>query len=91
MAHGDFYDCQKYNWQLRESADNRVFIRYDSLPIDKDNKGRYNTSALVKVEANEYGQIRITTQSGSIYGFHASKCVHPMHLIALTMRFGVAF
>lgn len=90
MAHGDFYDARSYNWQLRES-DSGIFIRYDDQVIDKDNKGRYNTSTVVKVETNSNHEIRFTTKSGSQYYFSISKCVYPMHLLTLTMKFGVEF
>jgi hypothetical protein len=91
MAKGDKYNVLAYAWQVRERADGRVFIRYDSLPIDSDNKGRYNTSPIVKVETNNVGQVRFTTESGSQYYFTVAKCVYPMQLLALTMKFGVEF
>ena len=89
MAKGDFYNAQEYAWQLRELSDGRVFIRYDHQ-VSTTNKGRYNTSPIIKVETNN-GQIRFTTQSGSQYVFRVDKVAKPMHLIALSMKFGVAF
>lgn len=91
MANGNVYDVSKYNWQVRETNDGGVFIRYDDQTIDSTNKGRYNTSSVVKVETNGGGQVRFTTQSGSQYYFTISKCAYPMHLLALTTRFGVEF
>lgn len=91
MAQGDKYDARNYNWQVRETPDGRVFIRYDSLEINDDNKGRYNTSPVVKVETNSVGQVRFTTKFGSQYYFTVSRCVYPMQLLALTMKFGVEF
>ena len=88
MAKGDIYDFRGYNWQVRELADG-IMIRYDDLIIDADNKGRYNTSPVVKVETNQYHEVRFTTRSGSIYYFSVSKCAFPMHLLALQMRFGI--
>lgn len=90
MAIGDFYDVRAYNWQVRKMPDGRVFVRYDSLPIDQSNKGRYNTSAVVEVETKN-GLIRFTTQSGSQYVFKVEKCAHPMQLVALTLKFDVEF
>ena len=89
MAKGDKYDFRECNWQVRELADGSVMIRYDDRIIDSDNKGRYNTSPVVKVETNQYHEIRFTTKSGSQYYFRISKCVYPMHLLALQMRFGI--
>jgi hypothetical protein len=91
MAKGDKYDLRGYNWQIRETTDGGVFIRYDDRIIDNDNKGRYNTSPVIKVETNSSHEVRFTTKSGSQYYFKASKCAFPMHLLALTMRFGVEF
>lgn len=91
MAYGDFYDVRAYNWQLRELPGHRIMVRYDSLPIDQSNKGRYNTSAVVKVETNSANDVRFTTQSGSQYVFKVEKCAHPMQLIALTLKFDVEF
>lgn len=91
MANGNIYDARKYDWQVREAADGSVFIRYDDQAIDATNKGRYNTSSVVKVETNNDGQVRFTTRSGSLYYFRTDKCVHPMHLLSLTTKFGVAF
>ena len=91
MAHGDKYDARNYNWQVRETPSGRLFIRYDDHDINEDNKGRYNTSPIIKVETNSVGQIRFTTQSGSQYYFTINKCVYPMQLLALTMKFGVEF
>ena len=90
MAKGDVYDARKYAWQVRESSDGGIFIRYDT-EINSDNKGRYNTSQVIKVETNNAGEVRFTTKSGSEYYFVVSKCVYPMHLLSLTMRFGVEF
>ena len=90
MAIGDRYDARTYNWQVRKMPDGRVFVRYDSLPIDEKNKGRYNTSPIVKVETNN-NEVRFTTQSGSQYYFNVSKCAHPMQLVALTLKFDVEF
>lgn len=89
MAKGDKYDARKFNWQVRES-ENGVFIRYDSLPINSTNKGRYNTSTIVAV-SNNSGDMVVTTQSGSQYRFAVAKCAFPMHLLSLTMKFGVEF
>jgi hypothetical protein len=91
MANGNIYDVRKYNWQVRQGADESLFIRYDEVDIDDSNKGKYNTSSVVKVETNDGGEVRFTTRSGSIYYFRTDKCVHPMHLLALTTKFGVAF
>lgn len=91
MAMGDHYDARACNWQVRETENGNIFIRYDSLPIDSDNKGRYNTSTVVKVETNNVGQVRFTTESGSQYYFTVEKCVYPMHMLGLTARFGVEF
>lgn len=90
MAKGDKYDARKYNWQVRELEDNGIMIRYDSLSIGSNNKGRYNTSQIVAVKS-EGDTITATTKSGSVYYFSISKCVYPMHLLALTTRFGVEF
>lgn len=90
MAKGDKYNVLAYAWQVRERADGRVFIRYDN-EINENNKGRYNTSTIVKVETNSVGQVRFTTESGSQYYFTVEKCVYPMHLLTLTMKFGVEF
>lgn len=90
MSIGDRYDVRAYNWQVRKLHDGRVFVRYDSLPIDEKNKGRYNTSPIVKVETNN-NEVRFTTQSGSQYYFNVSKCAHPMQLVALTLKFDVEF
>lgn len=89
MAKGDIYDASRYCWQVRELADGGVMIRYDDT-ISSDNKGRYNTSSIVTIEAAN-GKIVVTTKSGSIYYFNQNKCVYPMHLLALQMRFGVEF
>jgi hypothetical protein len=91
MANGNIYDARKYNWQVREAHDGSVFIRYDNNVIDATNKGRYNTTSIIKVETNNNAEVRFTTQSGSLYYFRVNKCVHPMHLLALTTKFGVAF
>lgn len=91
MAMGDHYDARACNWQVRETESGNVFIRYDSLPIDSDNKGRYNTSTVVKVETNSSHEVRFTTKSGSQYYFRINKCAFPMQLLALTMKFGVEF
>lgn len=91
MAMGDHYDARACNWQVRETENGSIFIRYDSLPIDSDNKGRYNTSTVVKVETNHNHEIRFTTKSGSVYYFSINKCAFPMHLLSLTMKFGVEF
>ena len=91
MAKGDRYDFRECNWQVRELPDGGIMIRYDDRVIDNDNKGRYNTSPVIKVETNQYHEVRFTTRSGSQYYFKVSKCVFPMHLLALTMRFGVEF
>ena len=88
MAKGDKYDLRGYNWQVRELPDGGIMIRYDDQVIDNNNKGRYNTSPVVKVETNQYHEIRFTTRSGSQYYFSVGKCVYPMHLLALQMRFG---
>lgn len=90
MAIGDRYDARTYNWQVRKLPDGRVFVRYDSLPIDGNNKGRYNTSPIVRVETRN-NEVRFTTQSGSQYYFNVSKCAHPMQLVALTLKFDVEF
>jgi len=87
MAKGDIYDASKYSWQVRELTDGGVMIRYDDT-ISSTNKGRYNTSSLVSVESHD-DKIICTTKSGSIYYFSVSKCAFPMHLLNLTMRFGV--
>ena len=88
MAKGDIYDMTRYSWQVRDS-ESGMFIRYDDV-ISSNNKGRYNTSLLVSVEtAND--RVVCTTKSGSVYYFDVSKCVYPMHLLSLTMRFGVEF
>ena len=87
MAKGDIYNACRYSWQVRELQDGGVMIRYDDV-ISSDNKGRYNTSSLVSVETAG-DKIVVTTKSGSIYYFSVSKCVFPMHLLALQMRFGV--
>jgi hypothetical protein len=42
----------------------------------------------VAIEAAD-DKIVVTTKSGSIYYFSLNKCVYPMHLLALQMRFGV--
>ena len=91
MAKGDKYDCRECNWQVRELPDGGIMIRYDDRVIDNDNKGRYNTSPVIKVETNSSHEVRFTTRSGSQYYFKASKCAFPMHLLSLTMRFGVEF
>lgn len=91
MAMGDHYDARACNWQVRETENGNIFIRYDSLPIDSDNKGRYNTSTVVKVETNTNHEVRFTTKSGSQYYFRINKCAFPMQLLALTMKFGVEF
>lgn len=91
MAMGDHYDARACNWQVRETENGNIFIRYDSLPIDSDNKGRYNTSTVVKVETNSNHEVRFTTKSGSQYYFRINKCAFPMQLLALTMKFGVEF
>lgn len=90
MAMGDRYDAQAYAWHLRELSDGRIFVRYDN-EINFNNKGRYNTSPIVKVETNNVGQIRFTTQSGSQYIFRTDKCARPMNMLMLTARFGVEF
>lgn len=90
MAIGDRYDARTYNWQVRKMPDGRVFVRYDSLPIDNNNKGRYNTSPIVRAETH-HNEIRFITQSGSQYYFSVSKCAHPMQLVALTLKFDVEF
>jgi len=90
MATGDCYDCRRFNWQCRENADGSIFIRYDSAPINADNKGRYNTSPLVSAE-EVADTIRVTTRSGSIYYFNKNQIAYPMHLISLGIRFGVKF
>ena len=90
MAKGDRYDAQAYAWHLRELSDGRIFVRYDN-EINENNKGRYNTSPIIKVETNRSQQIRFTTQSGSQYIFRTDKCAHPMNIILLTARFGVEF
>ena len=87
MAKGDIYDASKYSWQVRELQDGGVMIRYDEV-ISSEYKGRYNTSSLVSVETAG-DKLICTTKSGSIYYFKTSKCVYPMHLLALQMRFGV--
>ena len=89
MALGDRYDFRECNWQVRELPDGGIMIRYDDQVIDNDNKGRYNTSPVIKVETNQYHEIRFTTRSGSQYYFSVGKCAFPMHLLALQMRFGV--
>lgn len=89
MAKGDIYDASRYCWQVRENTSGGVFIRYDDI-ISSDNKGRYNTSSLVSVESHG-DKIICTTKSGSIYYFSVSKCAFPMHLLNLTMRFGIEF
>ena len=86
MAKGDIYDASRYSWQVRDS-ESGMFIRYDDV-ISSENKGRYNTSSIVSVETNG-GMLKFTTKSGSVYYFSQSKCVYPMHLLALQMRFGV--
>lgn len=91
MAQGDRYDAREYNWQVRETENGNLFIRYDDQEIDENNKGRYNTSPIIKVETNNVGQVRFTTKSGSQYYFTISNCVYPMQLLALTMKFGVEF
>ena len=90
MAIGDRYDVRTYNWQVRKLHDGRVFVRYDSLPIDENNKGRYNTSPVVAVKTKD-GEVLFKTQSGSHYVFQVNKCAHPMQLIALTLKFDVEF
>lgn len=90
MAKGDCYDCRSYTWQLRENADGSVFVRYDSAPINRTNKGKYNTSSLVSAE-EVADTIRVVTRSGSIYYFNKSQVAYPMHLISLGIRFGVKF
>lgn len=87
MAKGDIYNVCRYCWQVRELADGGVMIRYDDN-ISESNKGRYNTSSIVAIEAAD-DKIVVTTKSGSIYYFSLNKCVYPMHLLALQMRFGV--
>ena len=87
MAKGDIYDVSRYCWQVRENTSGGVFIRYDN-DISASNKGRYNTSEIVAAESNG-GMLKFTTKSGSVYYFSQSKCVYPMHLLALQMRFGV--
>ncbi len=89
MAVGDCYDCRGYTWQLRENTDGGVFVRYDNT-ISSGNKGRYNTSAVVRAEVVG-DNLRVTTKSGSTYYFAKDKIAHPMHLVALSMRFGVEF
>lgn len=91
MAKGDLYDARQYNWQVRETADGRIFMRYDSDIISSTNKGRYNTSPVVNVVSNKDNTITVVTQSGSQYRFAVAKCVFPMHLLSLTMKFGVEF
>lgn len=91
MAKGDKYDFRECNWQVRELPDGGIMIRYDDQLINSTNKGRYNTSRVVKVETNNNHEIRFTTKSGSQYYFRVGKCVYPMHLLALQMRFGVEF
>ena len=88
MAKGDIYDASRYSWQVRDS-ESGMFIRYDDV-ISSDNKGRYNTSPLVSVEAAN-DLVICTTKSGSVYYFRQSKCAFPMHLLSLAMRFGVEF
>ena len=89
MAKGDIYDMTRYCWQVRELTDGGVMIRYDDA-ISSTNKGRYNTSTIVAIQSAN-GIIKATTKSGSQYYFRISKCVYPMHLLSLTMRFGVEF
>lgn len=91
MAHGDRYDVREYNWQVRETENGNIFIRYDDQEINSANKGRYNTSSVIKVEVNSNHEIRFTTKSGSQYYFRINKCAFPMHLLSLTMKFGVEF
>ena len=87
MAKGDIYDMTKYSWQLRKTASKEVFIRYDEH-IDENNKGRYNTSVVVDASVHE-GKLKVTTKSGSVYWFNTHKCAFPMHLLSLTLRFGM--
>ena len=87
MAMGDRYNCCSYEWQLR-NTENGIMIRYDSEPINANNKGRYNTSTLVDVKATKNKNVfRATTKSGSEYLFDMTKCSKPMHLVALKSRF----
>ena len=79
-------DITKYQWQLRDSDDG-VFIRYDDH-IDKDNKGRYNTTVIVKATVvADY--LYIQTKSGSVYKLAVDMLRYPMHALQLKIRFGV--
>ena len=89
MAKGDIYNACRYCWQVRENTNGGVFIRYDDV-ISSENKGRYNTSSLISVETAG-DKLICTTKSGSIYYFSLNKCAFPMHLLSLTMRFGIEF
>jgi hypothetical protein len=89
MAKGDIYDNKEYVWQVRALTDGTFMIRYDTN-ISSINKGRYNTSSIVSISVTD-DVMTVTTKSGSKYMFRVSKCAFPMHLLNLTLHFGVEF